>query len=361
MDSWRIFHSHAWSDKAAVLPIKAALDAAGIPGWIDQQQVGGGDTLFSEIADGIDRAEVVLLYLSPAFVSRENCRKEVSLAVDYGKRLLPILLPGTPWPLRPSHGTHAGEIAGHVTGKLYMSAAGASCGAGAILAALERMGVSGRAGVAGSLGVAGGGGGSAVCPATGGAGAGGAAFSPGATLPLTTFTLPAEGMSAAHVVELMRTGAGSARVAEAGGRVLRDISCTITGWASCEASGAVPAVVAALNAHAGVAAAAEQCCCALGYISLRAPGQDACVSSGAVPAVLAALKAHAGVAAVAEQGSWALLKIAWTNPSHRAAIVAAGAIPHLAAAHTAHSGRARQKAHEALDKLGYTDSGQQKP
>ena len=64
----------------------------------------------------------MLLYLSPAYVTRENCRKEVALAVDYGKRLLPILLPGTPWPLRPSHGAHAGEIAGHITGKVYISA-----------------------------------------------------------------------------------------------------------------------------------------------------------------------------------------------------------------------------------------------
>ena len=122
MDTWKVFHSHAWTDKPAVLPIKAALDAAGIPGWIDEQQMEGGESLFGKIAEGIDRASVIILYLTPAYVTRENCRKEVALAVDYGKRLLPILLPGTPWPLRPSLGAHAGEIAGHIAGKLFISA-----------------------------------------------------------------------------------------------------------------------------------------------------------------------------------------------------------------------------------------------
>jgi hypothetical protein len=123
MATWKVFHSHAWTDKPAVLPIKAALDAAGIPGWIDSQQMdGGGDSLFAQIADGIGHADVVLLYLSPAYVTRANCRKEVALAVDYGKRLLPILLPGTPWPLHSSLGAYAGEIAMHLAGKLYISA-----------------------------------------------------------------------------------------------------------------------------------------------------------------------------------------------------------------------------------------------
>ena len=33
-DKPKVFHSHAWGDKAIVLPIKAEVDAAGIPGWI---------------------------------------------------------------------------------------------------------------------------------------------------------------------------------------------------------------------------------------------------------------------------------------------------------------------------------------
>jgi hypothetical protein len=140
--TWKVFHSHAWTDKPAVLPIKAALDAAGIPGWIDERQLEGGDALFGQIADGIDRADVVLLYLSPAYITRENCRMEVALAADYGKRLLPILLPGTPWPLRPSHGEHAGEIYSRLAGKLFISAQVEGRGlVDKIVGALGKMGV----------------------------------------------------------------------------------------------------------------------------------------------------------------------------------------------------------------------------
>ena len=107
----------------------------------------GGDTLFSKIAEGIDAADVVILYISRTYVTRENCRKEVSLAVDYGKKLLPILLPDTPWPLRPSLGAYAGEIAGHLTGKLFISASAEGAGLGEkIVSALAKVGVAGGGG-----------------------------------------------------------------------------------------------------------------------------------------------------------------------------------------------------------------------
>lgn len=119
---WVLFHSHAWADKASVLPLKAGLDSIGYPGWIDHQHVDGGDSLWKEITIGIDSAEVVLLYISPSYLNRLNCSKEVSLAVDYGKKVLPILLPGAVWPVRPSHGEFAADIAPHLTGKLYIAA-----------------------------------------------------------------------------------------------------------------------------------------------------------------------------------------------------------------------------------------------
>ncbi len=57
---------------------------------------------------------------------------------------------------------------------------------------------------------------------------------------------------------------------------------------------------------------------------------------------------------VADKGSQALLQIAWSSPGHRAAAVAAGAVPVLVAAWGRHSGEARQSAHLALERLGYT-------
>ena len=211
-----------------MLPLKAALDAAGIPGWIDAQQMDGGDMLFGQIADGIDRADVVLLYLSPAYITRENCRKELSLAVDYGKRLLPILLPGTPWPLRPSHGAHAGEIAGHITGKVYISAQ-AEGGAlvDKIVGALGKMGVGAAGGgSAGSdaSGVSSGGGGG--CEAAEGSssdrGAGGGSCSGSSTSssaaelpPLHAASLVSSGVSYAAMLGGGGSGSASASTASA--------------------------------------------------------------------------------------------------------------------------------------------------
>jgi hypothetical protein len=213
---WHVFYSHAWADKAFVKEIKMLLyvmrrtyqikgattrrarresplpplplprpkndrDAAGISGWMDENQMEGGEAFFGKIVEGIDGSDVVLLFLSPTYVTRENCKKEVAVAASYGKRLLPILLPGTPWPLRPSHGAFAGEIFGHVADKLYISA-GAEGGAlaGKVVSALQKMGVRGggaggggvgalAAGVAamrvGEDGGGGGGGGGWACPA----------------------------------------------------------------------------------------------------------------------------------------------------------------------------------------------------
>ena len=71
----QLFLSHAWDDKPLVLPIKAALEAAGFTVWLDAEQMPGGDALFAKISEGIDAAEVVLLFISPTYLGRENCNR----------------------------------------------------------------------------------------------------------------------------------------------------------------------------------------------------------------------------------------------------------------------------------------------
>ena len=59
------------------------------------------------------------------------------------------------------------------------------------------------------------------------------------------------------------------------------------------AAGAVPAIVASLQAHLSVVAVAQAACGALEFIAIFFAGREACVASGAaVPALVAALKAH---------------------------------------------------------------------
>ena len=71
----QLFLSHAWDDKSLVLPIKAALEAADFTCWLDAEQMPGGDAMFAKISEGIDAAEVVLLFISPMYLGRENCTR----------------------------------------------------------------------------------------------------------------------------------------------------------------------------------------------------------------------------------------------------------------------------------------------
>ena len=85
------------------------------------------------------------------------------------------------------------------------------------------------------------------------------------------------------------------------------------------------------------------------------------MGEGAPRAVVAALATHADSSKVCLYASQALLNLAvGADPAHRAAIVAAGAVAPLAAALARHPGKTREKAHAALDKLGYTDEGANK-
>ena len=109
-------------------------------------------------------------------------------------------------------------------------------------------------------------------------------------------------------------------------------------------------------ADASVARAGAE---ALRDIAVSEAGKAACVVARAPAAVVAALTTHAGSSDVCLQASWALLSIAGSDPAHRAAVVAADAVAPLAAALARHPS-VREKAHAALEKLGYTDAGVKK-
>ena len=158
------------------------------------------------------------------------------------------------------------------------------------------------------------------------------------------------------LVAALTIHAGEVAVCEYGCGALINMAMSDAGRAACVEAGAPHAVVAALTMHAGVVAVCQKGCRALISMAAYNAGRAACVDADAPRALVAALTTHAGVAAVCENGCWALLYLAWSDPAHRVVIVAAGAVPPLAAAHARHPS-AREKAHAALSKLGYTDTG----
>ena len=194
----------------------------------------------------------------------------------------------------------------------------------------------------------------------GGGGAGGGDGGAGAQERL----LPSEGMDAWCVIELMRVGAGDARVALEGVKLLRARAVAGTGEReACIAAGAVGALVAALAAHgAGDASLAMEGCWALANLSLQTSGRFACLEAGAVQAVAGALRAHAGAVLVANVACWTLGNLAEGGAGSRQALLGAGAVPLLVSAAATFArreggGLARKHALAALDSLGYTEAG----
>lgn len=57
-----IFISYQWDSQEQVLDLRRKLELSGFPCWMDVGSMGGGDSLYGKIYDGISRAKVVLWY-----------------------------------------------------------------------------------------------------------------------------------------------------------------------------------------------------------------------------------------------------------------------------------------------------------
>lgn len=55
-----IFISYQWDSQEQVLDLRRKLELSGFPCWMDVGSMGGGDSLYGKIYDGISRAKVVL-------------------------------------------------------------------------------------------------------------------------------------------------------------------------------------------------------------------------------------------------------------------------------------------------------------
>ena len=87
-----VFISYSSLDRDRVLPLVKQLEAHGISVWFDQDGIEGADLWRSEIVRAIEACEVLILMASKASIASENVVKEVSLASDRNKRLLPVFL-----------------------------------------------------------------------------------------------------------------------------------------------------------------------------------------------------------------------------------------------------------------------------
>jgi hypothetical protein len=87
----RLFISYSRVDLAFALKLAKDLGARGFTVWIDEQAIPAGANWDVQVEEGIRKSDCVLAILSPASVDSQQVRDEVLLAMDEGKRIIPIL------------------------------------------------------------------------------------------------------------------------------------------------------------------------------------------------------------------------------------------------------------------------------
>lgn len=88
----KLFISYAHKDSETVTGISEKLREAGYEVWIDTGGIQGGALWGAEIAKAIIECDVLLLFLSPKSVDSDFVRREVDIAFEEKKRILPIML-----------------------------------------------------------------------------------------------------------------------------------------------------------------------------------------------------------------------------------------------------------------------------
>ncbi|XP_033738375.1 uncharacterized protein LOC117325953 [Pecten maximus] len=99
-----IFLSYQWGHQNEVKLLRQHLLMAGYECWMDVGQMGGGDKLFEKIDNGIRGTKVIICCVSEKYAKSPNCNREVNLAVNLGKPMIPLLMEKMGWPPQGSMG-----------------------------------------------------------------------------------------------------------------------------------------------------------------------------------------------------------------------------------------------------------------
>ncbi|CAM4838547.1 unnamed protein product [Rotaria magnacalcarata] len=95
----QVMISYQWDRQTDIVALYKRLTQLGYRCWLDIFQMGGGDSLFEKIDDGIRNAKCVLACVTPKYTKSINCRREMSLADALSKTIVPLLIEDTnTWP-----------------------------------------------------------------------------------------------------------------------------------------------------------------------------------------------------------------------------------------------------------------------
>ena len=87
-----IFASYSREDQAQVFPIVDKLRERGLNIWIDQEGIHGAKLWSQEIVNAIDSSKVFILFASAKAFLSKNVTKELALASESDKHILPIFI-----------------------------------------------------------------------------------------------------------------------------------------------------------------------------------------------------------------------------------------------------------------------------
>jgi adenylate cyclase len=85
-----IFISYSSKDRESAEQLTELLSSAGLSVWIDKQGIDAATSWSKEIVQAIDSCKALLVLLSPNSVVSVNVAKEVSLAAEQKKKILPL-------------------------------------------------------------------------------------------------------------------------------------------------------------------------------------------------------------------------------------------------------------------------------
>lgn len=93
-DGKPIFISYATAEQDVAAAVSEALAMRGIGSFLSSRDIDAGDNYAKEIVRAVKASHTMVVLMSPSASKSEHVRREVTLAVEHGKRLLPFSLEG---------------------------------------------------------------------------------------------------------------------------------------------------------------------------------------------------------------------------------------------------------------------------
>ena len=88
----QIFISYSRKDSEVVDRLNQKLAAAGLDVWLDREDMQGGDLWRRQIVEAIANCSAFVIILSPNSVQSNNARKELDIAEEKSRRIIPVMI-----------------------------------------------------------------------------------------------------------------------------------------------------------------------------------------------------------------------------------------------------------------------------